>query len=132
LAKLQVIADTSFLMIPGLFGVDIISELDRLLERRYVLVTPDPVRKELEGLAERGRPIERSAARLGLILLSRGKAAKADEPADEAILKLANRGDCTVGTTDAVLRKKLRRLGVPVIYLRERSHLAMEGRIGQT
>jgi len=132
LAKLRVIADTSFLMIPGLFGVDIISELDRLLEQHYVLVIPDPVRKELEGLAERGKPVERSAAKLGLILLSRGEAAEADEPADEAILKLASKGGCAVGTTDAALRKKLRELGVPVIYLREKSYLAMDGRIRQT
>ena len=73
LAELKVIADTSFLMIPGMFGVDVVSELDRLLQRRYSLVIPKPVVGELEKLAARGKPAERSAARLGIALAKRGK-----------------------------------------------------------
>jgi len=129
LVELKVIADTSFLMIPGLFGVDIIGELDRLLERRYRLVIPQQVAKELEQLAAKGKPNERSATRVGLALLSRGEVIKSDGPADTEIIKLAGRGDCAVGTTDAALRKELRRRGVPVIYLRQGSHLAIDGQI---
>jgi len=129
LAKLQVIADTSFLMIPGLFGVDIVSELDRLLERQYELAIPKPVKEELEKLAARGKPVERSAARLGLTLAARGKIIESAGAADEAILKLASRGGCAVGTTDAALRKGLRRQSVPVIYLRGKSCLEMMGQI---
>jgi len=129
LAKLQVIADTSFLMIPGLFGVDIISELDRLLERHYELIIPAPVRGELEGLATHGKPVERSAARLGLTLAARGKVVACVGAADEAILRLASKGGCAVGTTDAALRMGLRRRGVPVIYLRGKSRLEISGQV---
>jgi rRNA-processing protein FCF1 len=128
LTKLQVIADTSFLMIPGLFGVDIIGELDRLLEKRYNLVIPGPVINELEELVSRGRPIERSAARLGLSLAARGKKVEIEGPADGAIVNLA-RENFVVGTTDSALRKEIRRRRVPVIYLREKSHLAVDGQI---
>ena len=129
MVKLQVIADTSFLMIPGLFGVDIIGELDRLLERRYTLVIPRSVIDELKGLASYGKPTERSAARLGLVLATRGKKVGISEPADEAILNLVGEG-CAVGTTDSALRKEIRSRGVSVIYLRGKSHLAVDGRIG--
>ena len=129
MTKLQVVADTSFLMIPGLFGVDIMSELERLIERRYVLAIPKPVAEELKQLAAHGKPAERSAARLGLALLTRGGIVDAQGAADTAILKLAGGGNCVVGTTDAALRKKLRQLHVPVIYLRQKSHLAINGQL---
>jgi len=124
---LQVIADTSFLMVPSLFGVDIVRELDRLIERPHELVIPSPVIQELGRISEQGKPKERAAAKIGLILAKRGKVVKAKDAADEAILNLALKGRCVVGTTDAALRKDLRRHGVPVIYLRQRSHLAIDG-----
>lgn len=129
MAELQVIVDTSFLMIPGLFGVDVMGELDRLLDRRYKLVIPQPVARELKQLAAKGKPDERSAARVGLALLSRGEVIKSDGQADAEIVRLSGRGDCAVGTTDAALRRELRRRGVPVIYLRQGSHLAIDGKI---
>jgi len=124
---LRVIADTSFLMVPSLFGVDIVRELDRLIERPHELVIPSPVIQELRRISEQGKPKERAAAKIGLILAKRGKVVKAKDAADEAILNLALKGRCVVGTTDAALRKDLRRRGVPVIYLRQRSHLAIDG-----
>ena len=129
MAELRVIADTSFLMIPGMFGVDVVSELDRLLQRRYSLVIPKPVVGELKKLSARGKPTERSAACLGIVLVKRGKVIDAKGNADEAILTMACE-NCVVGTTDAELRRKLRHKGVPVTYLREKSHLALDGLIG--
>lgn len=119
--------DTSFLMVPGLFGVDIVGELDRLIERPHELVIPSPVIQELGRISEQGKPNERAAAKIGLILAKRGKVIKVRGAADQAILRLALKKRCAVGTTDADLRKELRRRGVPVIYLRQKSHLAMDG-----
>lgn len=124
---MRVIADTSFLMIPGLYGVDVVGELDRLLEQHYKLAVPNPVLQELRRISEQGKPKERTAAKIGLILAKRGKVIKVSGPADEVILNLALKGRCGVGTTDADLRKEIRRLGVPVIYLRQKSHLAIDG-----
>ncbi len=124
---MQVIADTSFLMVPGLYGVDVVGELDRLLEGYHELAIPSPVLRELKRISQRGKPKERTAAKIGLILAKRGKVIKVKGAADEAILGLALKGRYTVGTTDAALRRELRRRGVPVIYLRQRSHLAVDG-----
>lgn len=126
----KVIADASFLMIPGTFRVDVLRELDRLLERKYELMVPESVLEEVRRLAEGGRRSERAAARVGLTLANRGKVVRAEGSGDSAILKLASKVD-VVGTTDAQLRGKLRARGIPVIYLRQRSHLALDGRVGQ-
>ena len=126
---MQIIADTSFLMIPGIFGVDIVSELDRLLGRRYEFLILGSVMRELKKISERGNPGERVAAKMGLLMVKSGKVIEDEGFADESILKVAAKKKCPVGTTDAALRKKLRKMGVPVIYLRERSHLSISGKI---
>lgn len=128
MSELSVVVDTNFLMIPGLFGVDIFSELDRVLDRKFKLIIPEPVVKELNRLA-RGASAERSAAKIALALVRRGRVVKTDAPADDAILELAEGESTVVGTNDARLRKELRARGVPVIYLRQKSHLAVNGRV---
>ncbi|MFH1821488.1 MAG: PIN domain-containing protein [Methanobacteriota archaeon] len=127
---MQVIADTSFLMIPGMFGVDIIGETDRLLESSYEFLIPSSVLQELEKISERGKPKERVAARLGLLLVKRGSVVVVEGTADESIVKLAAAKKCLVGTSDSALRKKLRLRGVNVIYLSGKSHLALNGQMG--
>lgn len=117
-------------MIPGMFGVDILSELERLLECRYELLVPEPVVQELKRISEHGKPKERVAARLGLQLVERGSVIEVKGGADESILRLAAQRKCAVGTTDATLRKELRRRGVSVIYLCQKSHLAKDGQLG--
>ncbi len=116
-------------MIPGMFGVDILSELNRLLIQSYELLIPSPVFRELIKISKRGKPKERLAARVGINLTGRGKIIKVKGPADEAILKLAGERSYIVGTTDSLLRKELRRRGAVVVYLRDRSHLEMDGLI---
>ena len=126
---MQVIADTSFLMIPGMFGVDIIGELDRVLGCSCELLIPSPVISELKRISKQGKPRERTAARLGLILAKRGSVVSILGEADESILKLAVEKKCLVGTSDLVLRKKLRACGINVIYLSGKSHLALSGQL---
>ena len=128
--RVIVIADTSFLMLPGLFGVDVEGELGRLLEQRYEMTIPMPVLQELEQLAVHGNPKERTSANIGLLLTKRAKVIKMGGQADDAIIRLAEEKRCAVGTTDAMLRRELRHRGVPVIYLRQKSHLAIDGQFG--
>lgn len=52
---------------------------------------------------------------------------KVDETHDDVIVRLASEWKCPVATNDRVLRKRLRHINVPVIYLRQKSHLEMEG-----
>lgn len=127
--SLQVIVDTSFLMLPGILGIDIIGEMDRLLGS-YEILIPSPVIAELKRLSAQGKPKERAAARLALALAKRGSVVNVEGEADESIVKLAAEKKCLVGTSDLALRKKLRARGINVIYLRGRSHLALNGQLG--
>ncbi|RLI11300.1 hypothetical protein DRO35_05265, partial [Candidatus Bathyarchaeota archaeon] len=45
------------------------------------------------------------------------------------ILRVASQLRLPVATNDAELRRRLRKLGLPIIYLREKSKLVVEGYI---
>jgi rRNA-processing protein FCF1 len=124
--RVEVLADTSFLMVPGMYGIDIISELERVIGSKFVLVVPSAVIAELERIARRSSGREGAAARIGLEIARRwGRVVEREGGADSVILEMA-RGRI-VGTGDMELKGRLRRMGVPVIFLRGRDHLEVEG-----
>ncbi|MCJ7698893.1 nucleotide-binding protein, partial [Candidatus Bathyarchaeota archaeon] len=47
---------------------------------------------------------------------------------DDVIVKVASKGECAVFTNDRQLKKKLRDINVPVIYVRQKSRLGIDGR----
>ncbi|MFX0135693.1 MAG: nucleotide-binding protein, partial [Candidatus Hodarchaeota archaeon] len=51
------------------------------------------------------------------------------ETIDDFILRIAKEKKCIVATNDKVLKKKLKSQGVPIIYLRQKSYLILEGSI---
>jgi len=123
----QVLADTSFLMIPGSFKIDIFEEIGRVLGTNFEILVPSPVMAELRRLATSGSPRERSAAKVALDLIKDARVISKEGKADEVIIELAEREGVVVATTDLALRRKLRKRGKPVIYLRGGSHLKMDG-----
>jgi rRNA-processing protein FCF1 len=48
---------------------------------------------------------------------------------DDVIVETASKWKAPVFTNDSKLRKRLRDISVPVIYVRQKSHLAIEGMI---
>jgi rRNA-processing protein FCF1 len=126
----KVIADTSFLMLPGTLKIDILDETEKLLEDKCELVVPTPVFEELKRLTERGSPRERSAAGLALKMAERFERVEIKGEADESIVKLAEKMKVPVGTADLNLKRELRKRGIAVIYLRGESHLAVDGTVG--
>jgi rRNA-processing protein FCF1 len=127
----KVILDSSFLFIPTQFHVDIFEELAKLLDRNFTPVILAPTIDELQGLAEEGGPKRRKQAALALQLARRCcrvEVAKADqEPHDDIVVRVASKTGDYVATNDRTLRRRLRGAGVPVIYLRQRSRLALDG-----
>jgi rRNA-processing protein FCF1 len=109
-----------------MYGIDIISELERVIGSKFVLVVPSAVIAELERIARRSSGREGAAARIGLEIARRwGRVVEREGGADSVILEMA-RGRI-VGTGDMELKGRLRRMGVPVIFLRGRDHLEVEG-----
>lgn len=52
-----------------------------------------------------------------------------NKPTDEKIILLAEELNAIVATDDRELRKKLEKLGIPVVYTRERKKLALNRNI---
>jgi uncharacterized protein len=122
----RVVVDTNAFLLPGQFGIDLFSELERLLGACEV-TTIREVAAELEGLA-RGRGRDAAAARLGLTLLSRctvEEAGAEDTGADARLEEVAARDRSVVVTCDRVLRDSLMARGIAVISLRGRNRLEL-------
>ncbi|MDQ1280967.1 MAG: uncharacterized protein QG670_2230 [Thermoproteota archaeon] len=128
---LKVILDSNFLMIPAEFHLDIFSELDKILNRKIQEIIISPVYDELKWISQNSDPKQRRQAELTLKLIARFEItcvkSNTNETVDDLILRLAKEWQCPVATNDRKLLERLRVSNVPVIYLRQRTHLAVEG-----
>jgi len=132
--------DTNALLIPGTFGIDIYEELE---DMGYLeIIIPESVMEELNALrnseSEKGRT--KRAAQIGyqLVLqhlrLANGrsrvvierKGRGSDRDTDSEIISLAKMQDAAVLTNDAELRRKLRREGIPTVFLRGKNRLVAD------
>jgi uncharacterized protein len=129
----KVILDSNALFVPFQFKIDIFSGLEQLLERSFELILLSPVKRELEALAKKSSPKMRKNAVYALKLAEKCKYVEVDAPAsaltDDVILKIAGEWKAPVFTNDKVLKKRLRDISVPVIYVRQKSRLEIDGMI---
>ncbi|MCW4046354.1 MAG: DNA-binding protein [Candidatus Bathyarchaeota archaeon] len=130
---LKVILDSNALFVPLQFKIDIFRDLERLLNRRFELILLSPVKRELEVLAAEGSPKMRRNASFALGLAEKCRYVAVEEPAsalaDDVIVETARKWGVLVFTNDRLLRKRLRDINVPVIYVRQKSRLEIDGLI---
>jgi hypothetical protein len=126
----KVILDTNFLMIPFQFNLDVFQEIEYLLQKKVDFVVPSSVKSELTTISARGGEGAPEAS-LALQLASRCRVVevtlKPGESVDDAIVKASQKLGAVVATTDIDLKKRLRDINVPVVYLRDKSKLEIEG-----
>ena len=129
---LKVILDTNFLFVPVQYNVDIFQELERVTNRKIQPIILSAIYEELKMLDRKGG-VEGKSARIALRYADNLKIldvkSKPGENVDNLILRVAADLKCPVATNDRFLRKKLRNISIAVIYLRQKSHLAIEGNI---
>ena len=130
---LKVILDSNALFVPLEFKLDIFVEVKRLVNRNVDFVLLSPVKRELELLATKDSPKIRREAVYALKFAEKCKYIAVDEDeklsTDDAIVKVAKAWSSPVFTNDRQLRKKLRDISVPVIYVRQKSRLEIDGLI---
>lgn len=130
-AKASVLVDTNFLFIPARFGVDIFEGIEGLLEVPARLIVTTSVIEELRGLGSDPKPSRSREAAFALVLSRRCEVLDlplvSGETVDDSLVRVAKENGFYVATTDAQLRRRCRGEGVPVIFLRQRSYLAMDG-----
>lgn len=126
----KIILDSNFLMIPFQFHIDIFQELEYLLQKKVDFIVPSSVKQELTEISSRGGEGAPEAS-LALQLASRCRAVEVvlapGESVDDAIVKASQKLGALVATTDIALKKRLRDINIPVVYLREKSKLEVEG-----
>ncbi|AEK72985.1 Nucleotide binding protein, putative, containing PIN domain [Thermococcus sp. 4557] len=127
-----VIPDTNFLLVPGQFGVDIIGELNRVLDVRFKIAVPNVVLQELEVIERKSRGKDLLAIRMAKKLAERFEVVEmgrfGERPIDDQIFDFAVKNErVIVGTNDKGLKRRLRERGIPVVYLRSKKILELEG-----
>jgi rRNA-processing protein FCF1 len=131
--ELRVILDSNAFFVPLQFRIDIFEALDALLGRKFEPILLSPVKRELETIAEKGSTKMRKWASYALKLAEKcvliDIEGKTSESPDDAIVEAVKKGNYMVFTNDTQVRKRLRNINVPVIYVRQKSHLEIDGRI---
>ena len=129
----KVILDSNALFVQFQFKIDIFDCLEQLLERNLELILLSPIKRELEALAKKGSPKMRKNASYALKIAEKCRYVEVNAPAsmltDDVIVKIAEEWKTPVFTNDRQLKKRLRDISVPVIYVRQKSRLEIDGMI---
>jgi rRNA-processing protein FCF1 len=126
-----VIIDSNFLFVPHKFKVDIFEELKRLLGGNVRFFITRPIINELFLIKKDAKNKDKKEIDFALGLMERCEIIelnlRPNESVDDSIIRISSEGKFMVATNDIELRKRLRNVGVAVIYLRQKSHLELEG-----
>ena len=129
--SVKVILDSNAFFVPLQFKIDIFDCLEQLLKRKHELILLSPIKRELEAFAKKGSPKMRKNALYALKLAEKCKYFEVESPAselaDDVIVKIAKEWKALVFTNDRQLKKRLRDISMPVIYVRQKSRLEIDG-----
>ncbi len=113
--------------------IDIFEETKRLLNRNVEFVLLSSVKAELELLAAKDSPKTRREAAYALKLAEKCRYVAVENSEelsmDDVIVKVSKAWGSPVFTNDRQLRKRLKDISVPVIYVRQKSRLDIDGLI---
>ena len=131
---LRVILDTNFLTVPAQFGVDVFSEAERVLERSVEFILLESVVDEIKAKLEKSGKTESRMFRIALDLTERCKVVEIehsmkDSLVDDQLLEYAVSVGGILATNDRELRERAADRGVPVLILRGKKHLELQGSI---
>ena len=116
-----VILDSNALLMVFQFRINLESELNRILGS-YEIVVPSTIKKELKTLRDR-------YAKSALSFSERYRTISANGNPDDSIIELAEKEKGVVLTNDRILKKRLREKNIPVVFLRSKNHLEIEGSV---
>jgi len=128
---IRVMIDTNFFLLPYQYGIDIFTEIERLITRKYKLLTTSRVIRELEDIQKNpdSSGADKTGARIALQLIEKRDIhiIEDDSSVDDAIVRFAenNKPDVIVCTNDRQLKRRLKKIGVKTINMREKNHLEL-------
>jgi rRNA-processing protein FCF1 len=128
----KVILDANALFVPLEFKLDIFEQTRELLGRNVDFVLLSAVKHELDLLASGDEPKLRRQASFALRLAEKCRLVAVEgcgEAVDDVVVRVAKSWGAVVFTNDRLLRRRLRDISVPVIYLRQKTRLDIDGLI---
>jgi uncharacterized protein len=122
----RIILDTNFLLLPGLFKVDVFEELERILESRGTLYIYAGTIDELQTIIIKEKPKFKKAAIIALELIKRKNlkilAHSQKGSVDDIIISSAEASDI-IATQDNGLKKRAKVKGLRCITLKNKKYL---------
>lgn len=119
----SVLLDTNFVLSCYRFGIPL-DDIDDVVEESHTVYVPENVLKELKRLPLTGK--DKEARSVMLAILKSYPTLPLQGPVDASLLEYARTHTCIICTNDKVLRKRVMDLGKKTIFVRARSHLAIE------
>ncbi len=126
LMSLAVVLDTNFLLLPFQRQIDVEAGIEVLLEEPHFFVVLGQCLDELKEMGSKQRRFS-PAARAAVSFISKaGFIVEKGFPGlpDNALLSYCKAKGAVLCTLDAALRRKAKGLGIRVIFLRDKGHLA--------
>lgn len=128
---LKIILDANFLFIPSQFRLDVFEGITNLVNQRFEPILLSTTHEELKKMAEKGKPKLSKQAAMALKLAEKCSIVDVkksqEETNDDVIIRIAAEWKCPVATNDRELRRKLRSRDIPVIFLRGKNRVELEG-----
>jgi len=130
----MVLLDSNFLILPISKKIDVFVEIENLLSRRIIFTVIPPIMDELKKISHRSTKIGKYAS-AALKFASKCKILEIEDKeilgrnVDDIIVDFSRKKNIIVATTDINLKKRLREINIPVIYLRDHSRLDLDGYI---
>ena len=129
----KIILDTNFLLIPFQFGVDIFTEIERIIPEKTDMYIIDKTINELHKIIEEQKGKNKAAAGLALEILKKKlkkktlKTLKTENNlnVDELIANLAKTGEFIVATQDMALKRILKAHNTKILVLRQKKYLQL-------
>ncbi len=120
-----VILDSSALMMPFEYSINLEDELTRLLGKFQILV-PKPIVEELISLSKIGKGRKKRLAKSALIFIKNYSIIDSEGRGDDSVLFLAKKYQGIVVTNDRDLRNRVKKSSLQTIFLRGKKKLFLE------
>jgi rRNA-processing protein FCF1 len=127
-----VVVDTSFLLIPAEFGIDVFAESKRVLERSIDFIVLTSVLQEIGTGTKSGDSLRDRKFQMAGDLAKQCRTVTIDSsiagiPVDDQLLEYTISIKGILATNDRRLRERARERGLPVLLMRGKKRLALEG-----
>jgi len=120
-----VILDSSALMMPFEYSVNLEDELTRLLGK-YQIIVPKPIVEELITLSKIGKGRKKRLAKSALVFIKNYNIIDSEGKGDDSVLFLAKKYQGIVVTNDRDLRNRVKKSSLQTIFLRGKKKLFLE------